>query len=135
MNATRKDGTFLTTAEAAKQMGKKVTVTTVQKMCQDDLLVGAVQDSENGPWHIPESAVSDWIQKQNEKILLRHLMALLTVIGGSIVIVATALGLFTDMWNIGEIVQNYTATDTPIPTIALVTPTTPTPTVSVNCFL
>ena len=56
--------TYLTTSQAAERMG--VTVETVRQLCNEQLLKGAYQERDNGPWRVPAQSVDSWLQKQSQ---------------------------------------------------------------------
>ena len=49
---------YLTTQEASRSL--KLPKETVRRLCRDGVLVGAVQDHENGPWRIPRTSIEAW---------------------------------------------------------------------------
>ena len=57
---SRDDSSFLTVDQAARLLG--VSESTARNYCKKDLLPGAYQDWENGPWHIPSESVANLIE-------------------------------------------------------------------------
>lgn len=54
------------TKEAAKRLGLKQK--TVERMCREGRIKGAEHDCAGSPWHIPEYAIDEILERRKNKL-------------------------------------------------------------------